>query len=139
MKLKKRFYFLVASYFRFFANISFRRWRPRVIAITGSVGKTTMLNLVECILKDRAHYSHDANSAYGIAFDILKLTGVTGSKLKWFYLFNHYFIHIKRSFMLLKLMGKGHTRLNSLPPGLSLRLHYGFLLVYRTQSNLSSK
>ena len=71
MKLKKRFYFLVASYFRFFANISFRRWRPRVIAITGSVGKTTMLNLVECILKDRAHYSHDANSAYGIAFDIL--------------------------------------------------------------------
>ena len=87
MKFKKKFYFLVASYFRFFANISFRRWRPRVIAITGSVGKTTMLNLVECILKDRAHYSHDANSAYGIAFDILKLTGVTGSKLKWFYLF----------------------------------------------------
>ena len=87
MKFKKKFYFLVASYFRFFANISFRRWRPRVIASTGSVGKTTMLNLVECTLKDRAHYSHDANSAYGIAFDILKLTGVNGSKLKWLYLF----------------------------------------------------
>ena len=87
MKFKKKFYFLVASYFRFFSNISFRRWRPRVIAITGSVGKTTMLNLVECTLKDRAHYSHDANSAYGIAFDILKLTGVNGSKLKWLYLF----------------------------------------------------
>ena len=87
MKFKKKFYFLVASYFRFFANISFRRWRPRVIAITGSVGKTTMLNLVECILKERAHYSHDANSAYGIAFDILHLKGVTGSKLKWIYLF----------------------------------------------------
>ena len=42
MKFKKKFYFLVASYFRFFANISFRRWQPRVIAITGSVGKTTM-------------------------------------------------------------------------------------------------
>lgn len=87
MRFKKKFYFLVASYFRFFSNISFRRWRPRVIAITGSVGKTTMLNLVECTLKDRAHYSHDANSAYGIAFDILKLTGVNGSKLKWLYLF----------------------------------------------------
>lgn len=87
MKFKKKFYFLVASYFRFFSNISFRRWRPRVIAITGSVGKTTMLNLVECTLKGRAHYSHDANSAYGIAFDILKLTGVNGSKLKWLYLF----------------------------------------------------
>ena len=46
-----------------------------------------MLNLVECILKERAHYSHDANSAYGIAFDILHLKGVTGSKLKWIYLF----------------------------------------------------
>ena len=87
MKFKKKFYFLVASYFRFFANISFRRWQPRVIAITGSVGKTTMLNLVECVLKERAHYSHDANSAYGIAFDILNLRGVTGSKLKWLYLF----------------------------------------------------
>lgn len=87
MKFKKKFYFIVASYFRFFANFAFRRWHPRVIAITGSVGKTTMLNLVECTLGDKAHYSHDANSAYGIAFDIVNLRGVTGSKLRWFYLF----------------------------------------------------
>lgn len=87
MKFKKKFYFFVAAYFRFFANFSFRRWHPRVIAITGSVGKTTMLNLVEYTLKDRAHYSHDANSAFGIAFDLVNLRGVTGSKLRWFYLF----------------------------------------------------
>ena len=87
MKFKKKFYFIVASYFRFFANFAFRRWHPRVIAITGSVGKTTMLNLVECTLGDKAHYSHDANSAYGIAFDMVNLRGVTGSKLRWFYLF----------------------------------------------------
>ena len=87
MKFKKKFYFIVAFYFRFFANFAFRRWHPRVIAITGSVGKTTMLNLVECTLGDKAHYSHDANSAYGIAFDMVNLRGVTGSKLRWFYLF----------------------------------------------------
>ena len=87
MKFKKKFYFIVASYFRFFANFAFRRWHPRVIAITGSVGKTTMLNLIECTLGDKAHYSHDANSAYGIAFDMVNLRGVTGSKLRWFYLF----------------------------------------------------
>ena len=56
MRLKKKFYFLAANYFRFFANISLKRWKPRVIAITGSVGKTTMLNLVESTLKTKAHY-----------------------------------------------------------------------------------
>ena len=86
-KIKKRLYFVVASYFRFFANISLRRWKPRVIAVTGSVGKTTMLNLIESQLGPSAHYSHNANSASGISFDILGLRGVTGSKLYWFYLF----------------------------------------------------
>ena len=85
--LKKRFYFVAASYFRFFANFSLKRWRPRIIAVTGSAGKTTMLNLLESQLGDKAHYSHDANSAFGVAFDILGLRGITGSKLHWFALF----------------------------------------------------
>ena len=83
MRLKKRFYFVAAGYFRFFANFALRRWKPRVIAITGSAGKTTMLHLVEFELGDRAHYSHDANSAFGIAFDLLGMDGVRGSKLRW--------------------------------------------------------
>lgn len=85
-KLKKRLYLAVAAYFRFWANISLRRWRPRVISVTGSVGKTTMLRLLELQLKDRAHYSHNANSAFGIAFDIVGLEGVTDSKWRWLYL-----------------------------------------------------
>ena len=64
-----------------------RRWHPRVVAVTGSVGKTTMLNLIEQQLGKKAHYSHNANSAYGIAFDVVGLGGVTGSKLQWLYLF----------------------------------------------------
>ena len=85
--LKKRLYLGVASYFRWWANFSFRRWNPRVIAVTGSVGKTTMLHLLEQQLGKQAHYSHNANSSFGIAFDIVGLRGVTGSKLRWLYLF----------------------------------------------------
>ena len=86
-RLKKRFYFVAAKYFRFFANRAFRRWHPRVIAITGSAGKTTMLSLLEHEVGKKAHYSHDANSAFGISFDMLGLKGVRGSKLRWIWLF----------------------------------------------------
>ena len=85
-RLKKKFYFVAAGYFRFFANRALKRWSPRIIAITGSVGKTTMLHLIEKELGKSAHYSHDANSAFGVAFDLVNLQGIRGSKLRWFYL-----------------------------------------------------
>ncbi|MBQ9029450.1 hypothetical protein IJ114_01620 [Candidatus Saccharibacteria bacterium] len=85
-RFKKKFYFVAAGYFRFFANFTLKRWHPRIIAITGSVGKTTMLHLVEAQLGKKAHYSHDANSAFGIAFDLVNTRGITGSKLRWLYL-----------------------------------------------------
>ncbi len=70
---KKRFYFVVAAYFGFWAGFVLRRWRPRVIVITGSSGKTTLLQLVEAQLGDTATYSHHANSAIGIPFHLLGL------------------------------------------------------------------
>ena len=82
-KFKKKFYFVAAGYFKIFANISLKRWHPRIVIITGSAGKTTLLNLVESQLGAKAHYSHNANSAFGIAFDILGMRGITGSKAKW--------------------------------------------------------
>lgn len=82
-KAKKALYIFVAKYFRFWANISLKRWHPRIIAVTGSVGKTTMLHLMETQLGTDAHYSHFANSAFGVAFDIVGLRGVTKSKLRW--------------------------------------------------------
>lgn len=72
-KIKQFFYFPVASYFRFFAAIRLKRWSPRVIVITGSSGKTTLLHLVESQLGTSARYSHEANSSYGIPFDILEV------------------------------------------------------------------
>ncbi|MBR5027335.1 hypothetical protein IKX64_01955 [Candidatus Saccharibacteria bacterium] len=85
-KFKKRFYFAAAKYFRHFAKRSLKRWHPRIIAITGSAGKTTMLHIAEHELGKNAHYSHDANSAFGISFDVLGIKGIKGSKLRWVYL-----------------------------------------------------
>ncbi|HSX47053.1 MAG TPA: cyanophycin synthetase [Patescibacteria group bacterium] len=86
-QLKARLYFLVARYFRFWAALKLHRWHPRVIVITGSAGKTTLLHLLEAQLGSEAHYSHHANSSFGIPFDILGLHGIDGSRLRWFGLF----------------------------------------------------
>ena len=84
--LKKKFYFSVAQYFQHFANKVLKRWQPRIIAVTGSAGKTTMMKMLEHEIGKRAHYSHDANSAFGVPFDILGLKGIKGSKLRWAWL-----------------------------------------------------
>ena len=72
-KTKKTLYFAFAWYFRIFASIKLNRWNPRIIVITGSNGKTTLLHLVESQLGNLAKYSHHANSSIGIPFDILGL------------------------------------------------------------------
>jgi UDP-N-acetylmuramoyl-tripeptide--D-alanyl-D-alanine ligase len=77
-KIKHLLYFPIASYFRFFAAIRLRMWNPKVVVITGSSGKTTLLHLVESQLGDLAKYSHEANSSFGIPFDIL---GIRRTKL----------------------------------------------------------
>lgn len=86
-KLKKAFYFKVALYFRFFAKIQLWLWKPRIIVITGSNNKTTLLHLVESQLGDQAIYSHLANSTYGIPFHILGLKRRTLLIWEWPFLF----------------------------------------------------
>ena len=110
-KLKKRLYFVVAKYFQFFADMAFKRWNPRVIAITGSAGKTTLLNMVEHEMGKRAHYSHDANSAFGVPFDILGLKGIRGPKIRWIYLliaapFRGLFYRHKEPFYVVEIDGE---------------------------------
>ena len=83
---KKKFYFSVAGYFQHLANIVLKRWHPRIIAVTGSAGKTTMMKMLEHEMGKKAHYSHDANSAFGVPFDVIGLKGIKGSKLRWIWL-----------------------------------------------------
>lgn len=86
-KIKKWLYFPIASYFKFWAGIRLGRWRPRVIVVTGSSGKTTLLHLIESQLGDKALYSHHANSSYGIPFDVLSLHRKSLTIWEWPYLF----------------------------------------------------
>ena len=85
--LKKLFYFPIAYYFRFWAKIRLNYWKPRIVAITGSSGKTTLLHLIESQIGKKAKYSHHANSSYGIPFDILGLKRKTLTPDEWIYLF----------------------------------------------------
>ncbi|MCL5113690.1 MAG: Mur ligase family protein [Patescibacteria group bacterium] len=86
-KLKKLLYFPGAYYFRFFAKIRLSFWKPRIIVVTGSSGKTTLLNLIESQIGNRARYTHHGNSSYGIPFNILgfKRTNLTADE--WIFLF----------------------------------------------------
>ena len=86
-KIKKCLYFVIASYFRFFASIRLKLWKPRIIVITGSSGKTTLLHLIESQLNDKARYTHEANSSFGIPFNILGLHRRTLLLYEWPVLF----------------------------------------------------
>lgn len=110
-KFKKKFYFAVARYFQHFARRVLKRWQPRIIAVTGSAGKTTMLNMLEYEIGDKAHYSHDANSAFGVSFDLLGLKGVKKSELRWIWLiiaapFRSWFHNFKEEFYVVEIDGE---------------------------------
>src|SRR4051812_37156093 len=85
--IKYKLYFLVAAYFRAFARIQLNSWNPKVVVVTGSSGKTTLLNLVESQLGGIAKYSHHANSSFGIPFDVLGLHRKSLKITEWLYLF----------------------------------------------------
>lgn len=84
---KDFFFFPVAHYFAFWASIRLKKWNPRIIVATGSSGKTTLFSMIESQLGNTAHYSHHANSAIGIPFDILGLHRKTFKPLEWIGLF----------------------------------------------------
>jgi len=86
-KIKDHLYFIVAQYFRHWALIQLSLWKPRVVVVTGSNGKTTLLHLLEAQFQTQARYSHHANSTYGIPFDILGLKRKTFSPWEWVGLF----------------------------------------------------
>ncbi|MDO8573835.1 MAG: cyanophycin synthetase [Candidatus Daviesbacteria bacterium] len=82
-KIKQALYFPIATYFRFFAQIQLFFWKPKIIVITGSNAKTTLLHLLESQIGDRAKYTHQGNSSYGIPFDILDLKRETLTLDEW--------------------------------------------------------
>lgn len=86
--MKSQMYFLFARYFRFFARIVLNRWRPRVVAVTGTAGKTSALQLLASALETKysVYVSKKANSAIGISYSILGIVPATYSVIEflWF-------------------------------------------------------
>ena len=84
---KRAFYFPVAQYFKFWAKIRLNLWKPIIVVVTGSSGKTTLLHLIESQIGNKAKYSHHANSSFGIPFDILGLIRKKLTPDEWIRLF----------------------------------------------------
>jgi UDP-N-acetylmuramyl pentapeptide synthase len=82
-RIKRRFYFVTAGYFGFWAKFVLRRWKPRIILVTGSSGKTTLLHMIEAQLGEEAVYTHHANSAIGIPFHVLGLDTNITFRFNW--------------------------------------------------------
>ncbi len=86
-KFKEKMYFVGAHYFAFWAKIILKKWRPKIILVTGSAGKTTLFCLLEAQMKEKADFAYHANSAYGVPFDILGLKRESFSLTEWIKLF----------------------------------------------------
>jgi UDP-N-acetylmuramoyl-tripeptide--D-alanyl-D-alanine ligase len=82
-KIKRLVYFPFARYFSFFAALRLKKWDPKIVVVTGSSGKTTLLHLLEAQLGARARYSHHANSTFGIPFHILGLSRRSLTLIEW--------------------------------------------------------
>lgn len=85
--IKRALYFPIANYFKFWAKIKLSIWKPIVVVVTGSSGKTTLLHLIESQIGNKAKYSYRANSSFGIPFDILGLKRKKLTIDEWIYLF----------------------------------------------------
>lgn len=83
--MKSQAYFWLAKYFRFFAVIVLKRWKPKIIVVTGSAGKTTALLLINNLVaqKHPVKRSVKANSAIGVPLDILGLHFTNYSPKEW--------------------------------------------------------
>lgn len=82
--IKDLLFFVVAWYFRLFAQIRLWRWHPQITVVTGSSGKTTVMQLLRAQLEEKASFAEHANSAFGVPFDILGLHRVSYSWTEWF-------------------------------------------------------
>lgn len=86
-KFKENFYLTLAHYFAFWAKLVLRMWRPQIVLVTGSSGKTTVFSLLQVQLGDKAVFGEHANSAYGVPFHILGLERTTYTNGEWIMLF----------------------------------------------------
>lgn len=78
-------YFIVGRYFALLASIVLYRWKPRIIAVTGSAGKSTAVDLICSVLESKytVRKSYKANSAIGVPLDILNIHPKRFNRKEW--------------------------------------------------------
>ena len=83
--MRKYIYLSVIYCLRFFARLSLFWYKPTVIGITGSVGKTSTHNAIYLMIKDHfpTKMVKKGNSEIGIPLGILGLSVKTNSPLDW--------------------------------------------------------
>lgn len=74
---------VIVPYLFFFTKFVLRRWRPHVILVTGSSGKTILLEILKHQFKDRAYHSHLANSEIGLALNVVRMKGILTARDRW--------------------------------------------------------
>ena len=69
------------------ARLLLRRHQPKIIAITGSAGKTTTKDAVFCVLSENGRFVRKSEKSYnselGVPLTILGLESGWGSPVRW--------------------------------------------------------
>lgn len=83
--MKKTITLFLLNYFRVLAKLQLGKNRPIIIGVTGSAGKTTVMNAVAAVLQERyqVKISEKANSQSGLSLNILGLNPSSFSVLDW--------------------------------------------------------
>lgn len=84
--LKGLFKHVVVSILTLEAKFLMRRTKPRIIAITGSVGKTSVKDAIYTVIKDRVYARKSEksyNSDIGVPLSVLGLPNVWSSPTRW--------------------------------------------------------
>ena len=76
-------WFILDPYFCFWGRLYLNRWRPIVIVVTGSVGKTNLLHLLKEQFGSRAYYSYRSNTKVGITLNLFDLPDMRGQRWRW--------------------------------------------------------
>jgi UDP-N-acetylmuramyl pentapeptide synthase len=84
--MKKLLKFVMVPMLGFFARAVVRRYRPRIVMITGSVGKTSTKDAVAAVLAARFYIRKSEksfNSEFGVPFTILGVENPWNNPLAW--------------------------------------------------------
>lgn len=82
-QMRKYLSFFILRYLHFFAKIALAQHKPTIIGITGTVGKSSVRNALQAILKTHYNIKSIGNSETGIPLDILGVSPHDYSVFDW--------------------------------------------------------